>query len=184
MSDETVHAALRSDAPLVVVEAPAGCGKTHQGAEYARTWHAPGAHADRLSSRTRMPHVRSSRNALGNAGNRVDIRTIDSVIARYRRRLSRWPGAAAGHCQRGSASRMKDTRELALKIAVLVKRHPMIPQALARRHPVVICDEHQDSSGDQHTLAMALFIRARVCASLRTRCRRSSGRTSRGIALL
>ena len=36
MSDESVHAALRSDAPLVVVEAPAGCGKTHQGADYAR----------------------------------------------------------------------------------------------------------------------------------------------------
>ena len=36
VSDETVHAALRSGAPLVVIEAPAGCGKTHQGAEYAR----------------------------------------------------------------------------------------------------------------------------------------------------
>ena len=36
MSDESVHAALRSDAPLVLVEAPAGCGKTHQGADYAR----------------------------------------------------------------------------------------------------------------------------------------------------
>ena len=36
MSDGSVRAALRSDAPLVVVEAPAGCGKTHQGADYAR----------------------------------------------------------------------------------------------------------------------------------------------------
>lgn len=36
MSDATVHAALRSEAPLVVVEAPGGCGRTHQGADYAR----------------------------------------------------------------------------------------------------------------------------------------------------
>jgi len=35
MSDASVRAALRSDERLVVIEAPAGCGKTHQGAEYA-----------------------------------------------------------------------------------------------------------------------------------------------------
>ena len=36
MSDDSVHAALRSDATLVAVEAPGGCGKTYQGAAYAR----------------------------------------------------------------------------------------------------------------------------------------------------
>jgi Rad3-related DNA helicase len=35
VSDDSVRQALRSNAGLVVVEAPAGCGKTHQGAEYA-----------------------------------------------------------------------------------------------------------------------------------------------------
>src|SRR5438067_1772362 len=39
MSDESVAQALRSSARLVVVEAPAGCGKTFQAAEYAR-WFA------------------------------------------------------------------------------------------------------------------------------------------------
>src|SRR5258708_2783139 len=34
VSDDSVRQALRSDAGLVVVEAPAGCGKTHQGADY------------------------------------------------------------------------------------------------------------------------------------------------------
>jgi DNA helicase-2/ATP-dependent DNA helicase PcrA len=33
----------------------------------------------------------------------------------------------------------------------------MIAASLAQRHPVVICDEHQDSSGDQHALVMALL---------------------------
>lgn len=36
MSDSTVATALRSTAKLVVVEAPAGCGKTYQGGNYAR----------------------------------------------------------------------------------------------------------------------------------------------------
>jgi len=32
----------------------------------------------------------------------------------------------------------------------------MIATAIARRFPVVLCDEHQDSSGDQHAVVMAL----------------------------
>ena len=36
MSDATVSAALRSSARLVVIEAPAGCGKTWQGTQYAQ----------------------------------------------------------------------------------------------------------------------------------------------------
>jgi UvrD/REP helicase N-terminal domain len=156
MSDESVHAALRSDAPLVLVEAPAGCGKTHQGAEYARD-----AAMVELSRRPLIlthTHAACSVFAERTQGiqNRVDIRTIDSVIASI---------AGAYHVGLGLPQnipawvRQQDEgyAQLALKIAELVKRHPMIPQALARRHPVVICDEHQDSSGDQHTLAMALL---------------------------
>lgn len=33
----------------------------------------------------------------------------------------------------------------------------MIASAMAQRYPVVICDEHQDSSGDQHSVIMALL---------------------------
>jgi DNA helicase-2/ATP-dependent DNA helicase PcrA len=33
----------------------------------------------------------------------------------------------------------------------------MIAAAIASRHPVVICDEHQDSSGDQHAVVMQLL---------------------------
>jgi superfamily II DNA or RNA helicase len=36
MGDVSVAATLRSSARLVVVEAPGGCGKTFQGASYAR----------------------------------------------------------------------------------------------------------------------------------------------------
>ena len=36
MKDEEVAALLRSDSKVVLIEAPAGCGKTYQAAEYAR----------------------------------------------------------------------------------------------------------------------------------------------------
>ena len=80
MSDASVAAALRSSARLVVVEAPAGCGKTFQGAQYAgeiaksigdgRVLILAHTHAavDVFASRTRE------------AGGRVDIRTMDSLI--------------------------------------------------------------------------------------------------------
>ena len=81
MSDASVAAALRSSERLVVVEAPAGCGKTFQGAQYARDIaesigggrvlilaHTHAA-VDVFASRTRE------------AGRHVDIRTIDSLIS-------------------------------------------------------------------------------------------------------
>jgi len=33
----------------------------------------------------------------------------------------------------------------------------MIAATLAIRYPTVICDEHQDCSGDQHAMSMALL---------------------------
>ena len=50
----------------------------------------------------------------------------------------------------------------------------MIATAAARRYPVVLCDEHQDSSGDQHAIVMALADRVRACGYSPTRCSESS----------
>jgi len=46
--------------------------------------------------------------------------------------------------------------DLALNVAALLRRYPMIVASLAHRYPIVICDEHQDSSGEQHSIVMAL----------------------------
>lgn len=57
--------------------------------------------------------------------------------------------------------------EVAEKCAELVTRSPMIGAALARRYPVVICDEHQDCSAEQHAMLMALHqggAKARIFA--------------------
>lgn len=154
VSDEAVRKALRSQSQLVVIEAPAGCGKTYQGADYANelsTKNDPG-----LPLIVTHTHAACSVFAERTKRGRVDIRTIDSVIGEI----------AAAYCVglglpsdiAGWVRQNKDGyQQLAIRVAKLLKSRPMIATALARRHPVVICDEHQDSSGDQHTIIMALL---------------------------
>jgi hypothetical protein len=155
VSDESVHAALRSDLPLVLVEAPAGCGKTHQGAEYARDLAQTRGQGRPLI----LTHTHAACSVFADrtkgSDKRVEIRTIDSVIAHI---------ASAYHAGLGIPAdtvawvrqREDGYAELAQRVSTLLNRHPMIASSMARRHPVVICDEHQDSSGDQHAVVMAL----------------------------
>ena len=155
MSDDSVHAALRSDAPLVVVEAPAGCGKTSKGADYAREI----AVADATNRLLILTHTHAACSVFADrtrgAGSRVEIRTIDSVIAHiasvYHIGLGLPADVAAWVRQRQDGY-----AELALSVAAFLLRYPMIVASLAQRHRVVICDEHQDSSGEQHSIVMAL----------------------------
>jgi len=154
MSDASVAAALRSSVRLVVVEAPAGCGKTFQGAQYARESsesigdgrvlilaHTHAA-VDVFASRTRE------------AGRRVDIRTIDSLIGEiagiYHQALG-LPADTGAWAQ----SQKDGYSQLAAKVAALLRASPMIGRSLAQRYPIVICDEHQDASTDQHVIGIA-----------------------------
>ncbi|MBX9601950.1 MAG: UvrD-helicase domain-containing protein [Bryobacteraceae bacterium] len=155
MNDEAVREALHSDARLVIIEAPAGCGKTHQGAEYARQ--VGGATKGRLLILTHT-HAACSMFAdrTKGVGSRLEIRTIDSVIGQV---------AAAYHSGLGIPSNPAvwarqhndGHAKLAVKVVTLLKNYPMITATLARRYPVVVCDEHQDSSGDQHAFAVAML---------------------------
>ena len=155
MSDDSVHAALRSDAPLVVVEAPAGCGKTSKGADYAREIAA----ADATNRLLILTHTHAACSVFADrtrgAGSRVEIRTIDSVIAHiasaYHIGLGLPPDVAAWVRRRHDGY-----AELALSVAAFLLQYPMIVASLAQRHRVVICDEHQDSSREQHSIVMAL----------------------------
>jgi len=155
VSDDSVHAALRSDAPLVVVEAPAGCGKTTKGAEYAREI----AVTDTTNRPLILTHTHAACSVFADrtrgVSSRVEIRTIDSVIAQI---------ASAYHTGLGLPADIAawvrqhedGYAELALSVAALLQHYPMIVASLALRHRVVICDEHQDSSGEQHSIVMAL----------------------------
>jgi DNA helicase-2/ATP-dependent DNA helicase PcrA len=140
----------------VVIEAPAGCGKTHQGADYANELTTTGHPGLPLI----ITHTHAACSVFAErtktASGRVDIRTIDSVIGQI---------AAAYHVGLGLpadiAAWVRQNRDghkkLAIRVAKLLASRPMIAAALARRHSVVICDEHQDSSGDQHAVVMALL---------------------------
>lgn len=156
MSDESVRAALRSDHPLVVVEAPAGCGKTHQAAEYARDL-AVAEPRRRLLILTHT-HAACSEfsERIKGLGSRVDIRTIDSLIVNIASAYHRGLDLPAD--VPSWARRNKDGyRRLAIKVADLIRRHRMIPKSLTGRYATVICDEHQDANGDQHAVIDALL---------------------------
>jgi hypothetical protein len=156
VSDASVAAALRSQARLVVVEAPAGCGKTFQGSDYARD-----AAANMRSGRVLVlahTHAACDVFAVG-AQNcpRIEIRTIDSLIAQV---ASAYHSGLGLPTDASAWARRKGTdgyKELAYKVAKLVQYSPMVARVIAQRYPIVICDEHQDCSAEQHALAMSLL---------------------------
>lgn len=156
MSDDSVRAALRTDAPLVVVEAPGGCGKTHQGADYACEI-ATGEANGRLLILTHTNaacSVFAERTAA--RGSRVEIRTNDSLIAAVAGAYHAGLGLPADVAGWVRTQKKEGHAQVAQKVAQLLDKYPMIAEGLARRYPRVICDEHQDSSADQHAIAMAL----------------------------
>ena len=155
MSDETVRAALRSDARFVVIEAPAGSGKTHHGAEYARDVAAVAGSGRPLI----LTHTHAACSVFADrtkgTGARVEVRTIDSLIGSiagaYHAGLG-LPADIAGWVRRTDNGHA----ELSTRVAALLQRHPMIATAIAARHPVVVCDEHQDTSAEQHSVVTAI----------------------------
>lgn len=157
MSDESVGEALRSNAHRVVVEAPAGTGKTFQAASYAR--HA----ALSLQKGQKVLVLAHTHAACGVFSSRTEdlsgrrqIGTIDSLIATiakiYHRSLDLPPDVYAWSIEYGPNC----YSELARRVCLLLQNSPGIASALAERHPVVICDEHQDASADQHGVIDAI----------------------------
>ena len=155
MTDEEVAVLLDSDEPLILVEAPAGCGKTYQGACYARRA------ASRLASGRVLilTHTHAACAAFARetrtAQRHVEIKTIDSLIVQiataYHRSLC-LPSDPAAWARRTSDG----YSELASRVAQLIRSFRPIAEALANRYPIVIADEHQDASGEQHAIVLAL----------------------------
>ena len=146
MADAAVAAALRSTARLVVVEAPGGCGKTFQGAAFA-------ADVSSTLGAGRLLILTHTHAACGVFGDRtkglsnLEIRTIDSLIAQI----------AEAYPERGLiAGGLPDYDRNGRWVAGLLKRRPFIADVLARRYPMVICDEHQDASAEQHAVIASL----------------------------
>ncbi|AHF89861.1 ATP-dependent DNA helicase [Opitutaceae bacterium TAV5] len=154
MSEKSAADALRSDACLVVVEAPAGCGKTYQAATFAGAC-AAGLRPGRMLILTHT-HAACDVIAKRLSGTQdAEIRTIDSLIVEigtaYHRAIDLPADVSAW-------ARQSDDGydQVAQRVDQLVGRAPQIAAALVRRYPVVLCDEHQDSSAHQHGLVMKL----------------------------
>ena len=156
MSDECTQTLLDSDEALVAIEAPAGCGKTYQGAKYAHRA------ASRLA-RGRvliLTHTHAACSVFSSETRQdaahVEIRTIDSLVtsiaAAYHKSLGLPSDPGAWARRRGPDG----FDALATGVAALMTARPMIAAALSERYPVVIGDEHQDSSAAQHAIVMAL----------------------------
>lgn len=155
MSDQTVFDLLRSDEPLVVIEAPAGCGKTYQGAEYAHDI-APTLSKGRMLILT---HTNAACDVFGErtrgiSGNTIEIKTIDGLICQiagaYHKALNLPPDPTVwAYTHNGFA-------KIAKLVATFLQKNPAVSVALARRYPIIVCDEHQDASPDHHEFVMAI----------------------------
>jgi DNA helicase-2/ATP-dependent DNA helicase PcrA len=156
VSDAAVAALLRSDNRLVVIEAPAGCGKTWQGASYARDIAGTlGAGRLLILTHTHGACGVFARRTAG-TGDRVEIRTIDALITQiataYHRALDLPADPTVWAYENSGAG----FAIMARKVAGLLAAQPMIAKVLTSRYPVIICDEHQDATPDQHAVIMAM----------------------------
>lgn len=156
MSDEAVAALLRSDQPLVLIEAAAGCGKTYQGAGYARD--ASAAMGDGRLLILTHTHAACSVFAerTKGAGSKVEIKTIDALITQIATAYHQALGLPSNLSLWAWRNNGNGFSSMAAKVAAFLGAHSMVAKALATRYPVVVCDEHQDSSADQHEVVMAL----------------------------
>jgi hypothetical protein len=155
VSDTSVAAAIRSAARLVLIEAPGGCGKTFQASHYASELAATIAPGRMLV----VTHTHAACDVFASrikGSNRVDIRTIDSLISQIASAYHSGIGLPADPSAWARKNGNEGYRELAAKTAALVATSPMVAHALARRYPLIVCDEHQDASAEQHAIIMAL----------------------------
>jgi hypothetical protein len=157
MSLAATRALLRSGQPNVLVEAPAGCGKTFEAAELARD---AGQELPEGTSVLVLAHtnaaVQEFTRRVRNTGARVRTTTIDSfcvdLLEPYASRLG-LPSPLRRHV--GFGEGRLPFSALAPAAANLLSRCNAISVMLAARHPIVILDEHQDSSLLQHQVVAA-----------------------------
>ncbi|MDQ8188480.1 ATP-dependent helicase [Pelagicoccus sp. SDUM812002] len=155
MTDDQVAELLKSKHPLVMIEAPAGCGKTYQAANFA-------AHeADHIGAKKilTLTHTHAACSVIAERTEllkqRIDIRTLDSFIYQianaYRIALGLSEDIAAW-----VRSTEGSHEQLANMVSNFVVGNPIVSGVLAQQYPVIICDEHQDSSVSQERLLLAI----------------------------
>jgi DNA helicase-2/ATP-dependent DNA helicase PcrA len=151
------RARILGDERVVVIEAAAGCGKTFEAVDGTT------ALAQQLGEGQEvllLTHTNSARQVfegrLAPAGVRATMQTLDSlafeVVKRYAPHLGLEQPVVPDAVHHGHPS-FKDVRAMARH---LLEGAPAVAEGLAWRHPVILVDEHQDSSDDQHAVVAAI----------------------------
>ena len=157
MNDDDVAALLDSSAPLVSIEAPAGTGKTFQGAGYARRVASTLERGQVLI----LTHTHAACGVFASetreSARRVEIKTIDSLIVQIAAAYHKSLGLPADPAVWARQNPPDGFAVIASRVSGLLASNPMISEALVDRYPVLIGDEHQDSSADQHDIMMAFL---------------------------
>jgi len=145
--DEKLH----SEAPIVMIEAAGGCGKTTKAAKYANEA------AGQLTSGKvlLLSHTHAACGELQRKcaalGRKIDVETCDSfclkAIGAYAQPLG-LPSPIESHL--GRADGGIPFSALSEKAAELFRRAPTVARAVAAHYPVVVLDEHQDAGVHQH----------------------------------
>ena len=157
MSLAVVRRALRSDQRNVLVEAPAGCGKTFEAAGLATEL---GTQLDHGAEVLLLAHtnaaVQEFMRRARNTRARVKPTTIDAfcleLLTPYATRLG-MPSPLRRFL--GDRADRIPFAQLAPRAVDLLTRCPAIATMLACRYPFVILDEHQDASVPQHEVVGA-----------------------------
>lgn len=142
---------------VVVVEAAAGCGKTFEavgGTAALASQLGDGQEVLLLTHTNSARRVFESR--LAATGTRATMQTLDSlafeVVNRYAPHLGLEQPVVPDAVHRGHPS-FPDIRSMAHG---LLRSAPAVAEGLAWRHPVILVDEHQDSTDDQHAVVAAI----------------------------
>ena len=155
---EECRALLASDAAQVLVEAPAGCGKTYEAVDLAC------AVATGLQPHEQvllLTHTNAARNEFDRrsgeraGSSKVRISTLDSFFLElctpYTSALG-LPTPIKSGLDAGTVT----FGALATKALELVQRAPNIALLIGLRFPFIILDEHQDASTAQHDCILAI----------------------------
>ena len=152
MAVEDVRRALRSDARVVAIEAPAGCGKTYEAAAAAADL------AKDLREGRELLLLAHTNAAVGEFRRRVrerKVRVRASTLDAFALELITPYAAALGlpsPVAPGDGHGQVPFRELARKAAELLRRAPSLARALGHHYPVIFLDEHQDTRVEQDQL--------------------------------
>jgi hypothetical protein len=145
-----------SNEKTVVVEAAAGCGKTFEAVTAVETL---GRRMESGRELLLLTHTNAARRVFEErirvSGASATIETLDSLALQIVQRYAPHLGLAQPvvPASFGTGPSFEHIRRLAADLLIAA---PAVAQGRAWRHPVILVDEHQDSSVHQHAIVEAI----------------------------